>query len=118
MGTPAAVRYPPELYERPANRFVAGFLGRPAINFLREDDGTWLGVRPEHLHPVAEGGLLARVVSREWHGASQQLQLQTERGLLRWVCDGYRSVGETLRIHWALEHSHRFDAGTGLRLPA
>ncbi|MFM7674754.1 MAG: ABC transporter ATP-binding protein [Synechococcus sp.] len=107
---------PRELYEKPANRFVAGFLGRPEINFLPDEGGTWLGVRPEHLCPVAEGGLPARVVSREWHGASQQLLLQTERGVLRWVCDGNRSVGENLRIHWGPEHVHRFDAVTGVRL--
>ncbi|MFY8149453.1 MAG: ABC transporter ATP-binding protein [Prochlorococcaceae cyanobacterium] len=109
---------PRELYERPANRFVACFLGRPEINLLPEHDGTVLGIRPEHLLPVAEGGLLARVVSREWHGASQQLQLETERGLLRWVCEGNRPVGESLRIHWDPARVHRFAAGSGLRLPA
>ncbi|HET6431985.1 sn-glycerol-3-phosphate ABC transporter ATP-binding protein UgpC [Dyella sp.] len=74
---------PMNLYRRPANRFVAGFLGSPAMNFLpgtlhMDHTGTalhgphgslalpalalpqaWhgrtvtLGVRPEDLHPVA-----------------------------------------------------------------
>ena len=43
---------PMELYERPANRFVAGFIGTPPMNLF--PPGTWLpdatlGVRPEHL---------------------------------------------------------------------
>lgn len=66
---------PMDLYERPANRFVAGFIGAPAMNFLpvRVTDGQLhvagmaplpvppgkeaaaeLGVRPEHL-AVADG---------------------------------------------------------------
>ncbi|WP_411831899.1 ABC transporter ATP-binding protein [Pseudoxanthomonas mexicana] len=76
---------PMALYERPANLFVAGFLGSPAMNVLEgrllRDDGlklhldsgaslplgaaqvpeAWLqrpiavGVRPEHLQPAADG---------------------------------------------------------------
>ena len=78
---------PMAMYRRPANRFVAGFLGSPAMNFLpgtlRLADGwaldgphgvltlpgvsgwpaSWdhreveLGVRPEDLHPVDAPGL-------------------------------------------------------------
>ena len=74
---------PIALYERPATRFVAGFIGSPAMNFLTARigaDGTMvdlpggdrlplpdgdfaahagrpvtLGIRPEHLEPAAEG---------------------------------------------------------------
>lgn len=85
---------PMALYERPANLFVATFLGSPAMNaisgrLVREDGlvlcsndapsvrlpdldvpDAWLqkdvvvGIRPEHLHPVAEGAIasLAPVV--------------------------------------------------------
>ena len=37
---------PQRLYEQPANMFVAGFIGSPAMNLLRgrvDDDGVWLG---------------------------------------------------------------------------
>ncbi len=89
---------PLELYDEPANIFVAGFIGSPAMNFLpgtlrREGtqasvelrDGTRvgapqpsggidgqpvvLGVRPEHLRLVDTGGILARVVVVEPTGA-------------------------------------------------
>jgi ABC-type sugar transport system ATPase subunit len=66
---------PMDLYEHPANRFVAGFIGAPAMNFLPvrtdgiriespgmapvsllpgKETATELGVRPEHLSAVAE----------------------------------------------------------------
>ncbi len=48
VGTPA------ELYADPANRFVAGFIGSPAMSFLRGvEPGVELGIRP---HQVVLGG--------------------------------------------------------------
>jgi sn-glycerol 3-phosphate transport system ATP-binding protein len=45
---------PEEVYNRPANTFVAGFIGAPPMNLLRDANGTdsetILGIRPEHLH--------------------------------------------------------------------
>jgi len=72
---------PMELYARPANRFVAAFIGSPAMNFfegeIRQSDGKFtfngsgiaidvrcdapppeqvvLGVRPHHLEVVGDG---------------------------------------------------------------
>jgi multiple sugar transport system ATP-binding protein len=45
---------PLEVYERPANLFVAGFIGSPKMNFIsgepaRQLDAATIGVRPEHL---------------------------------------------------------------------
>ncbi|MDB5942301.1 MAG: carbohydrate transporter ATP-binding protein family [Ramlibacter sp.] len=85
---------PLQLYDHPANQFVAGFIGSPAMNFLpgrlrREGgaarvelgDGTRLdapadaggadgqpvvfGTRPEHLMLADAGGIPARVVVTE-----------------------------------------------------
>jgi multiple sugar transport system ATP-binding protein len=106
---------PQELYERPTNLFVASFIGRPRINLLPEDNGTVLGIRPEHLEPVDEGGLPVRVVSREWHGASQLLVLTSPRGELRWTCDGQQPIGDNLRLGWRRQHEHRFDQSSGER---
>jgi len=57
---------PMELYRRPANRFVAEFVGSPAMNFLPggtvkglappHGDGVTLGVRPHDLAVVQSGG--------------------------------------------------------------
>jgi ABC-type sugar transport system ATPase subunit len=51
---------PEELYERPANRFVAGFIGSPSMSFFTgKQVGLQLpdvvGVRPEHVRPWREG---------------------------------------------------------------
>jgi sulfate ABC transporter ATP-binding protein len=45
-GAIAQVGTPRELYEQPADRFVAEFLGE--VNWFREADG-WIGVRPERI---------------------------------------------------------------------
>ena len=76
---------PLTLYERPATRFVAGFLGQPQMNFLpmlqldsasriaftgRADavPADWvLGVRPDHLQLLPEGFGLAGSVERVEH---------------------------------------------------
>jgi multiple sugar transport system ATP-binding protein len=51
---------PMDLYDSPTNRFVAGFIGNPAINFLPGPavgmTAHELGLRPEHLHLVPETG--------------------------------------------------------------
>jgi len=56
-----------ELYNNPANQFVAGFLGSPSMNFLpaaltNAEDGRTLGIRPEHLF-LADGGALEMTVN-------------------------------------------------------
>jgi len=106
---------PQELYHHPANLFVAGFIGRPQINLLPQADGTVVGIRPEHLVAVDSGGLPVRVLSREWHGASQQLLLESEQGPLRWTCDGNQAVGDDLRLGWERRHEHRFRQASGER---
>ncbi|HEY6888437.1 MAG TPA: ATP-binding cassette domain-containing protein, partial [Solirubrobacter sp.] len=58
---------PEQLYEQPANRFVAGFIGSPAMAFIEAHsvpavlgsadvpEGAVVGVRPEHARPWREG---------------------------------------------------------------
>ena len=64
FGTIAQVGTPRELYERPANLFVAEFIGSPKMNILDVSDALRLpdskgaakvGVRPEHLQIGAPG---------------------------------------------------------------
>jgi multiple sugar transport system ATP-binding protein len=52
---------PLELYERPANLFVAGFIGSPKMNFVTgepalQKGAATIGVRPEHLKIERDGG--------------------------------------------------------------
>lgn len=91
---------PLELYNRPANQFVATFLGAPRINLVpRPTDGApaphqalWAtlvpavhgaaataGLRPEHLHVVPEGqGIPATVVLAEHLGDSSLLHIKLD----------------------------------------
>src|SRR5713226_7155077 len=51
---------PLELYERPANLFVAGFIGSPKMNFVSgppagQRGAATIGIRPEHLRIAGEG---------------------------------------------------------------
>lgn len=107
---------PRELYERPCNRFVATFLGRPALNLLPPRQGRQLGLRPEHLVPVAEGGLKARPLRREWWGSQQLLWLESEQGNLRMLLPAEARCPEDLHVGWERRHEHWFDAEGGGRL--
>ena len=106
---------PQELYNSPANVVVASFIGRPQINLLELGDGSLVGIRPEHLHPVKEGGLPVRVLNREWHGANQQLTVSSRHGQLRWTTGAAQPINDQLRLGWQAEHEHRFDQATGQR---
>jgi multiple sugar transport system ATP-binding protein len=106
-----------ELYDDPANRFVASFLGRPAINLLLPEGDVQRAVRPEHLEPSAGEGLPARVSQREWWGHQQLLRLESPVGPLRMLLPPRLELPEPLRVRWRPEHELRFAAGDGRRLP-
>jgi multiple sugar transport system ATP-binding protein len=59
IGTPA------EIYDDPADEFVAGFLGTPPMNLVKRGDGS-LGFRPEHFLPkeMLDGAALAELPFR------------------------------------------------------
>lgn len=51
---------PLEVYERPANPFVAGFIGTPPMNLFPAgtlDQGKTVGLRPEHIAIAPDGGV-------------------------------------------------------------
>ncbi|MCP5380785.1 MAG: sn-glycerol-3-phosphate ABC transporter ATP-binding protein UgpC [Kordiimonadaceae bacterium] len=48
---------PMEVYQAPANQFVAGFIGSPEMNFIKSRDGITLGIRPEDIY-LAESATL------------------------------------------------------------
>ncbi|MFM8936707.1 MAG: ABC transporter ATP-binding protein [Vulcanococcus sp.] len=107
---------PQELYHRPANLFVARFLGRPGINLLRPEAGVQRAVRPEHLQLVPDGGLPVRLQQREWQGAQQLLRLESDLGLLLLLCDAAQPLADALQVQWRAEDELRFDGSSGQRL--
>ena len=107
---------PKELYHHPANLFVARFLGRPGINLLPGESGVQLGIRPEQVHLVENGGLPARLLRREWQGAQQLLWLETSRGELLMLAEAGLDPGESLQVSWREEQELRFSTASGERL--
>lgn len=116
---------PLDLYHTPKNKFVAGFIGSPKMNFLMgayasEFDATTIGIRPEHLSVSATEGKWAGKV-----GVSEHLGSDT---FLYVEIEGHdepltvRSSGEVALRHGDVVHLtpdpekiHRFD-NRGLRM--
>jgi len=115
---------PQECYDRPANRFVASFLGTPPMNLvpgggvLGETPGVEVGVRPEDLHVDATGSIEAAVVLVEALGSESILSVETSDGTRLAVRTPPRSgarPGDRLRLRPDPARLHRFDASTGAR---
>jgi multiple sugar transport system ATP-binding protein len=75
---------PMELYNNPANLFVAGFIGSPMMNFLAGaavgiGGAKTVGIRPEHLTVSAERGeWKGTLVHSEHLGADTNFYIDTE----------------------------------------
>ncbi|KQX42757.1 sugar ABC transporter ATP-binding protein [Devosia sp. Root436] len=130
---------PLDLYDRPANLFVAGFIGSPAMNTLGgriTPDGfvaagatlplppgltpaanAVYGIRPEHLS-LADTGIPAIVKLVEPMGSETQVTMtvgeHTVIGVFRERLKA--KPGETVHLRPDLEALHLFDAATGGRL--
>ena len=75
---------PMELYNSPANAFVAGFIGSPKMNFIDGarlgESAATIGVRPEHISvDPAKGDWKGTVVHAEHLGADTNLYLDCEK---------------------------------------
>jgi len=108
---------PQELHRNPTNRFVASFIGRPAINLFPALGGRQLAVRPEHLHPVESDGIPAKVLRAEWSGSQQVLWLESGAGLLRMLWPVNSVAPQRLEVGWAAEEALAFEERSGQRLP-
>jgi multiple sugar transport system ATP-binding protein len=132
---------PLELYDRPANMFVAGFIGSPTMNFFdavivkgaaRLIDGSLLplapaawkegreiviGIRPEHLH-FADQGFPATVTVVEPLGMSTQVTLDAveERVTLLALERPQLTPGDRKYLTAKAADIHVFDRVSGLRL--
>ncbi len=128
---------PLELYDRPQNMFVAGFIGSPSMNFIngamtaegfkttdginlpvanRADGATVYGIRPEHLK-LDPNGIEVEVVVLEPTGSETsvlaRLGTQTITGIFRERINA--APGEKLRVTPDLSLVHLFGAN-GQRL--
>ncbi|MBB3977528.1 multiple sugar transport system ATP-binding protein [Rhizobium azooxidifex] len=144
-GVVEQVGAPLELYDRPANLFVAGFIGSPAMNMIRgrldpgdptrfvATDGTTLpvhrppaaakgrdlvyGLRPEYMALAGEGQP-AEVVVIEPTGYETQMIVRLGGTDVTCVFRERVDVrpGETIHLKIDAEHVHLFDVESGSRL--
>jgi multiple sugar transport system ATP-binding protein len=116
---------PLDLYKRPDNVFVAGFIGSPKMNLITgaeaaKHDATTIGIRPEHLRLTAEGGTFRGTVSVSEHlGSDTFLHVDTETaGTLTVRADGDVDLhhGDAVGLTPDPAQLHRFDkAGLAIR---
>ncbi len=110
---------PMELYNKPANKFVAGFIGSPQMNFIDAakvgvSGAATLGIRPEHLTLDAKNGdWKGKVIHVEHLGADSNIYLDFEGAGLVTVREigevGY-AVGDTVHVSPQAARAHLFDA--------
>ncbi len=119
-----AVGDPLALYDAPPNRFVAGFIGSPKMNFLEGPaaaavGGNSIGLRPEHLHLGTAGeGWPARILHIERLGSDTYVHTRLDDGqmlLARVAASTDLRQGATIRLVPDANQIHRFDiAGNAL----
>ncbi|MFL6677132.1 MAG: ABC transporter ATP-binding protein [Burkholderiaceae bacterium] len=113
---------PGEVYARPANMFVAGFLGSPSMNFIEgevspgdgaADVAAILGVRPEHLALHPAGGIhpQAEVTLVEAMGAHEVvwMDMQGQRLAAIAPATGQHQIGDRLGVQMDLDRASVFD---------
>ena len=113
---------PDEVYSRPHDRFVASFLGSPAMSFLDAEgarrfyeipEGTVLGIRPEHVR-LDPAGVPTRVDLVEVAGSDAYVHL--DRGLVARVSAESRPAeGAGVGAAFDRGAAHLFDEATGER---
>jgi sn-glycerol 3-phosphate transport system ATP-binding protein len=123
---------PVDLYECPANTFVARFIGTPPMNLMPLEAGAGgaviagtggpavapidcagltLGVRPEHVTLAPDRGLPATVAAIEYLGADTLVTCRLGATTLAVRVPGSLGLsrGDSTRLAWAPGAQHLFD---------
>jgi ABC-type sugar transport system ATPase subunit len=120
---------PLEVYATPANTFVAGFIGAPAMNLLPADlagvtapAGSIVGVRPQDIELGDDGPLRATVDLVEPRGHDTVIHLRaaavTIPPLLAITGRSAPTIGTEVFVRFPPDRLHLFDGRDGARLPA
>jgi len=138
-GVVQQVGTPTEIYDTPANTFVASFIGSPAMNLMEGElrDGVFrgdqveiaglngpdgnvtLGFRAEDASVEAEAGeIAAPVFSMELLGDATMVTVKAGGALVavKAAKDFRAEIGEPIRVRIPAGICHLFDADTGERL--
>jgi len=116
---------PLELYQTPRNKFVAGFIGSPKMNFIEgaaaaKHGAHTIGIRPEHIDVTPKKGPWKGVVGVAEHLGSDTFFHIHDTGLvdpLTVRASGEIDLkhGDTIHMSPREDRFHRFDA-QGMRL--
>ena len=131
---------PLDIYDRPANAFVAAFIGNPAMNLMQgtltggvfgapnvripglvgPDGPVTLGYRAEDASIAEAGEIAAPIYSMELLGDASMATVQAGGGLVavKAAKDYAGQIGQPISIHVPAKICHLFDAKTGVRLNA
>ena len=138
-GVVQQVGSPTEIYDRPANTFVAGFIGNPAMNLIAgsvaggvftaanteisgliaADQNITLGFRAEDARVVDSGGQInAPIYTLELLGDATMVTVRIGSKLVSVRADkNYRaSIDDMVSIEVPAEICHLFDGQTGARI--
>jgi sn-glycerol 3-phosphate transport system ATP-binding protein len=145
QGRPAQLATPMEVFARPADTYVAGFIGAPTMNFLpaclaragsaaqleqglllvfadgrrpgRDGDALTVGIRPEHLEVAPGLDLVIDLVEPLGSETLVHGRLAgTKDQSLTVKLAGAVPAGERLAVAPRLDHLHVFDRTTGHRI--
>jgi multiple sugar transport system ATP-binding protein len=117
---------PLDLYNRPVNTFVAGFIGSPRMNFLpiallppQHPDAAMIphgthtiGLRPEHAQIAPDGPITMKVGQVEQLGSTSLLHGTVGQDTpFEMVCNGQTSItgGDTVNLGLPRQDMHCFD---------
>ncbi|THH39102.1 ABC transporter ATP-binding protein [Aliishimia ponticola] len=140
-GVVQQVGNPTEIYDRPANTFVAGFIGNPAMNLIEgqvragvftapgveisglsaPDGAATLGYRAEDASVVEFGGHInAPIYSLELLGDATMVTVRIGQTLVNVRADkSFRAeIGDAVSISVPAGICHMFDGQTGARIEA
>ncbi|WP_340301210.1 ABC transporter ATP-binding protein [Roseobacter sp. HKCCD5988] len=132
---------PLELFNNPNNRFVAGFIGSPAMNFLKgeiaeggvalaagghiplgprsgvgQGDAIELGIRPRDISIAKTGGVKGEVTEVEQLGSESYIFVTLPSGeplVIHQAGQTDIAIGQTVAVKLAPEAVHIFRADTG-----
>jgi multiple sugar transport system ATP-binding protein len=109
---------PLDLYERPANLFVAGFIGSPRMNLIVQEvaeryGAATIGVRPEHVRVDRDGEGWPGTVRAAEHLGSDTFFYVDAPGIgsvtARYIGELGIRAGDHVRLQPDPAHIHRFD---------
>ncbi|MDC1417732.1 ABC transporter ATP-binding protein [Candidatus Thioglobus sp.] len=110
---------PMEVYSQPNNKFVAGFIGSPKMNFLEGSEADkynahTIGVRPEHISISTTKGQLVGIVGVVEHlGSDTYLHVSCENSkeqmIVRADANNDFKYGDTIHLTLDVKNIHRFN---------